>query len=123
MVILACLFIRNPEKFSFNGALKNKATLAQLIPNGAPGCDDPSITKLEVTSGNSERSVIVRPLKLRSGRLNRIVSCCEIPLANASVSASRKVPWPESALLVTTNTAGNALNPKKMKQKKSENRL
>jgi len=70
--------------------------------------------------GKSVNIVIVLPAALVSAKLKCMESCTALPFAAAWVSASLKVPGPESALLVTTKVAGNALRQKKISEKKNK---
>ena len=101
----------------------NMQTLAPLTPKLLPGWVSPSMAIFVLTSGNCEVKTIVLPVAVRSGKLNLIKSVVALPFAAASVNASRSVPGPASALLVTTKTAGNTLKLKQHNKIKSKNIL
>ena len=90
------------------------ATLALLTPKFVPACPVASMVKFEGKAGNWLNKVIVLPAVV-AGKLKFITP----PLfAVAWVIASRRVPVPESALLVTTYVAEKHLNEEKINKKK-----
>src|SRR6202000_47321 len=82
----------------------DKVILAPFTETAGPGWVDASNIKFELTVGKLLKMVIVE-----FDKLNCIMSCVAVPFAAACVKASRKVPGPESALLVTVKTAEKPL--------------
>jgi len=84
-------------------------TFAVLIPNGKPGCVEPSMIIFEFRDGSSDKRVIVLSDKVFPARLKVIVSITAVPFDLAFITASRKVPGPASALDVTIKVSATAV--------------
>src|ERR1700743_53794 len=91
----------------------DKVILAPFTETAGPGWVDASNIKFELTVGKLLKMVIVE-----FDKLNCIMSCVAVPFAAACVKASRKVPGPESALLVTVKTGEKSVKTLETKKKK-----